>query len=167
MADNFELNKGIKATFVKSSDLRKGVEAALGFNTPSALDLVDRGNFKDDAEYIGALVETQKNLENRDFQRAARKVAEEQRIRAEKEAREAQRKEYAEIRGRVTLADYEVQEIDKEAARLAQRELALGKIYASELGEKIKDYADTLTEKKKADKAAGIQFNALFRKMVK
>lgn len=152
-----------QSEIVTKESTTEKVAAALGFNQPSALDVVRREEFKSDADYIHALTETQAKMDDPEYQRAARKVAEEDRRRQEKAIREEQRKEYSEILKTVKLSDLDRRTVDTQAAELARRDLAAGRIFASDLAGRIEHYAEELTEKKKRDLAAGIQFNRCLR----
>jgi tRNA(Ser,Leu) C12 N-acetylase TAN1 len=153
----------IQATITSPEMMQEKMKAALGFDQPSALDVVRREDYKSDVEYIHALAETQAMMDAPEYQKAARKVAAEKQRRQEQETREAQHKEYNDILNGVTLQEHEKKEIDTKAAEMARSDLGAGKIFASDLGRRIEKYAAELTEKKKRELAANIQMNRLFR----
>ena len=76
----------------------------------------------------------------------------------EHQQREEQAAAYKKLRAGVELSSVDVREIDSQAAELAQRDLAAGRIRASGLGSAIE-----LTEERKDSKAAGQLFNAMLR----
>lgn len=153
----------IEATISSKETTKEKAAAAFGMNQPSALDVVRRDDYVNDVEYIHALAETQARMDDPAYQRAARKVAAEDQQRHEKEIRDEQRKEYAAILTGVKLSDMDRRSIDTQAAELARKDLAAGKIFASDLGKQIEKHAGELTEKKKRELAAGIQFNRALR----
>lgn len=63
----------------------------------------------------------------------------------------------------MSLDSVDQKNIDTEAADLAHRDLAAGRISASALGATIEQYARDLSEKKKDSKAANQLFNQLLR----
>ena len=152
-----------QSEFVSKEAMAEKAATAFGFNQPSALDIVHREDYENDVAYIHALTEAQAKMDNPEYQRAARKVAEEDRRRQEKAIREEQRKEYSEILKTVKLSDLDRRTVDTQAAEMARRDLAAGRIFASDLAGRIEHYAEELTEKKKRDLAAGIQFNRCLR----
>ena len=81
----------------------------------------------------------------------------------EHQQRAEQEAAYKEIRSTVQLSGLDQREIDTEAANLARRDLAAGRISASGLGKAIEDYAKRLTEKRKDTKASDQLFNAMLR----
>ena len=81
----------------------------------------------------------------------------------EREQRTEQEAAYKEIRSTVQLDNLDQREIDTQAAEMARRDLAAGRISASGLGKAIEDYAKQLTEKRKDTKASNQLFNAMLR----
>lgn len=153
----------INGEFITQESTRAKAAAALGLNQPSALDVVHREDYKSDVDYIHALTETQKEMDDPLYQKAARKAAAEAQRRQEEKIREEQRKEYAETLKSVKLDAVDSRAINEEAAAQAQRDLAAGKITYSELGERIMRYGNELTEQKKREKAANMMFNRMMR----
>lgn len=149
--------------FITQESIKAKAASAFGLDQPSALDVVHRENYKSDVDYIHALTETQAKMDNPEYQKAARKVAAEDRRRQEEEIRKAQRREYDEILKSVKLDDIDKRAIDKEAAQEARRDLAAGKITLSELGQRIESYGEKLTDQKRRERAASIQFNRCLR----
>ena len=139
------------------------VKQSLGLNMPSANDLIRRGDFKSETDYLRALVEMSERLNNPDVRRALRNAANEQAEQDEKDAKKQRKKEYDRIRSAVTLDELDKRNIDREATRLARTDIAAGTIPPSELGARIVEHADRLTNKRKDELAAAAQFNATIR----
>ena len=141
--------------------------AAFGFNQPNPEDIIHREDYDSDAEYAVALARMTQTMSTPEYRSAARKVGVKAQVKTEEEERTIQRKEYAEIRKTVTLNDYELEQIDREAKEMAREELATGKISAHQLGATIEQFANHLTKERKNQKAANQQINAMFRKEIR
>lgn len=135
----------------------------LGLDQTSALDLVDRSRYADDESYLDAAVKAELERQNPEYQAIRRRLQAEYRQRLEHQQREEQAAAYKKLRASVELSSVDVREIDSQAAELAQRDLAAGRIRASGLGSAIEQYAQKLTEERKDSKAAGQLFNAMLR----
>lgn len=142
---------------------RAKAAAKLGFDQPSAFDLVDARQYTDNESYLDALVEADLKLNNPEYQAARRRLKAEYRERLESERRAAQEAAYKDIRSSVRLDDLDQRQIDAEAAELARRDLAAGRIVASAMGSAIETYAEKLTEQRKDSRAANQLFNAMLR----
>ena len=153
----------INAEFVTKEALEEKLSVALGLNQRSVFDIVRREDYRTEAEYIKALSDTSKAMRTPEYQRAARKAAEEQQRRDEAATRAEQRKEFESIRRGVKLTPMEQEQIDRKAANMARADLAAGKIGASELGATIEGYAGQLADKAKDSKACSMQFNNFIR----
>lgn len=153
----------INATFTTKDIIQDRAATAFGLNQKSVFDIVRREDYRTEAEYIQALSDTSKAMETPEYHRAARKAAEEKQRRNEAAIREAQRREFAEIRRGVKLTPMEQEQIDKQAADMARADLASGKIFASGLGARIEEYAERLADKAKDSKASSMQFNNFIR----
>ena len=81
----------------------------------------------------------------------------------EENIKKAQEKEYERLKKEVALDPFEIEQIDREASRLAHDDLAKDKIRASELGAAIKRHSDELIESSKATKATNQLFNSIMR----
>lgn len=138
----------------------------LGFDQPSAFDLVDRRKYADDESYLDAVIKADMERNNPEYQAARRRLKAEYRQRQEMEQRTEREASYKRIRAEVQLADLDRREIDAEAANLARRDLAAGRISASGLGAAIEQYAEKLTEKRKDTKASSQLINAMLRGQV-
>jgi hypothetical protein len=131
--------------------------------TRSVFEIVNRDDYKTEADYIKALYDTQQIMASdtyREYHRkelAAARAAEAERITA------AQNKAFSEARGSVSLSKDELTRIDDEAQRRAKIDLARGDIQCHELGARISEYASYMTERKKDGIAAGSLFNAILR----
>lgn len=153
---------------IETSDTtRAAVAEKLGFNQPSALDLVSRSAYASDDAYLDAVVKAEMKRSDPKYQELRRKYATEYRQRKEEEDREKHAARYAEIRGDVQLWDHDIRDVEEQATELAHRDLAAGRISASSLGKKIKEYSDSLTEKCKDNKAQNQLMTEIIRGMVR
>ena len=135
----------------------------MGLDQPSAFDLVDRRKYADDESYLDAVIKADMERNNPEYQAARRRLKQEYRERMEREQRTEQEAAYKEIRSTVQLDNLDQREIDTQAAEMARRDLAAGRISASGLGKAIEDYEKQLTEKRKDTKASNQLFNAMLR----
>lgn len=142
---------------------RAKIAEKMGLDQPSAFDLVDRSKYADDESYLDAVIKADMERNNPEYQEARRRLKAEYRERMEHQQRAEQEAAYKEIRSTVQLSGLDQREIDTEAANLARRDLAAGRISASGLGKAIEDYAKQLAEKRKDTKATNQLFNAILR----
>lgn len=142
---------------------RAKIAEKMGLDQPSAFNLVDRNKYADDESYLDAVIKADMERNNPEYQAARRRLKAEYRERMEHQQRVEQEAAYKEIRSTVELSGLDQREIDTEAANLARRDLAAGRISASGLGKAIEDYAKQLTEKRKDTKASNQLFNAMLR----
>lgn len=146
-----------------SENTRAKIADKLGLDQPSALDLIDRSKYADDESYLDAVVKADLERSSPEYQAARRRLSAELRARTEQKRQEEQAAAYKEIRSTVQLDDCDRREIDAQAAEMARRDLAAGRIGASGLGGAIENYAKQLTEKRKDTKAGNQLFNAMLR----
>ena len=142
---------------------RAKIAEKMGLDQPSAFDLVDRSKYADDESYLDAVIRADMERNNPEYQAARRRLKAEYRYRQEREQRAAQEAAYKEIRSTVQLDGLDRREIDTQAAEMARRDLAAGRISTSGLGEAIEQYAQELSEKRKDTKASNQLFNAMLR----
>lgn len=154
---NFEANIESKET------VREKAKAALGFDLSSALDLVKRGDYDSDEAYLDACTRAELERSSPEYRAARSRLKAEYRARQEEQERKAQAESYKSIRANMTLDNVDKHSIDEEAADLARRDLAAGRIAASELGKTIEKYAQDLSEQRKDEKASNALFNAMLR----
>lgn len=153
----------INANIETAESVREKAKAALGLDLTSALDIVTRGDYADDEQYLDAAVKAEMERSNPEYRAIRSRLKAELRQRTEQEERKAQSEAYKAIRAGVSLDSVDQKNIDTEAADLARRDLAAGRISASTLGATIEQYARDLSEKKKDSKAANQLFNAMLR----
>lgn len=153
----------IEAKIETPTTVRERVSAAFGFDEPSALDLVDRSSFANEDAFWDAAVTAEMERSNPEYRAIRSRLKNELRERTEREQREKQSQVYSTIRAGVALDDLDKRNIDQQAAELARRDLAAGRISASALGATIEQYARDLSEKKKDSKAANQLFNSMLR----
>ena len=137
--------------------------AKLGTDMPNIFDVVNRSNYATEDAYLDALTLEEMRRNNPEYQAARRRLSVEYRERQEREQRAANDAAYKEIRSTVQLDHLDQREIDTQAAEMARRDLAAGRISASGLGKAIEDYAKKLTEKRKDTKASSQLLNAMLR----
>lgn len=154
-----ELNASIETR----ESTREKARAALGLDLSSALDLVSRGDYDSEEAYLDAAVKAEMARSSPEYRSIRSRLKAELRQRTEQEERKAQGDAYKAIRANVSLDSVDQKNIDTEAADLARRDLAAGRISASALGATIEQYARDLSEKKKDSKAANQLFNQLLR----
>ena len=154
-----ELNTNIKT----ADGVKEKARAALGLDLSSALDLVSRSDYPDDEAYLDTCARMELERSSPEYRAARSRLKAEYRARQEEQERKAQAENYKAIRSSVGLDDLDRRNIDAEAAGLARRDLAAGRISASMLGATIEQYARNLSEKKKDSKASNVLFNAMLR----
>ena len=138
-------------------------ETVLGFNQPRAEDVVKRENFNSDAEYIVALTQMKMVMATPEYQKAARQSAREAQQQKEAELKKKQDKLYQKLRKEAVLNSFEEGQVEREARRLADNDIAEKKISVSEYGETVRVYTEKLTGKAKDEKAQNGVMNAIFR----
>lgn len=139
------------------------VAEKLGFDQVSAFQLVDRSKYSDDESYLDAVIKVEMERNSPEYRAARQRVKAQYREKLEREQREKQNTAYKEIRSTVQLDSVDIKEIDAQAAELAKRDLAAGRICASGLGSAIAKYAEQLNEKRKDTKASNRLFNDMLR----
>lgn len=142
---------------------RQQIATKLGLDQPSPFDLVDRSKYPDDEAYLDAVVKAKMAQSNPEYQEAQRKIRAEYMAMQEKKRSEDNEITYQKIRSNVKLDRVDTDEINAKAAELAKRDIAAGKIGASDLGTAIVQHAQELTEKRKDEKASNQLFNAMLR----
>ena len=154
-----ELNANIETC----ESTREKARAALGFDLSSALDLVSRSDYDSEEAYLDAATRAELERSSSEYRSIRSRLKAELRQRTEQEERKAQGEAYKTIRAGVSLDSVDRKDIDTEAADLARRDLAAGRISASALGATIEQYARDLSEKRKDSKASNALFNAMLR----
>lgn len=154
-----ELNANIET----AESTRAKAAAKMGLDLTSALDLVNRSDYPNEEVYLDACARAELERSSPEYRAARARLKAEYRQRTEEQERKRQSENYHEIRKSVSLDDLDRRNIDTEAAALARRDLAKGKIGASELGATIERYAEQLGEKCKDAKASNQLFNAMLR----
>ena len=127
---------------------RAKIAEKMGLDQPSAFDLVDRSKYADDESYLDAVIRADMERNNPEYQAARRRLKQEYQERMEREQRTEQEAAYKEIRSTVQLDGLDQREIDTQAAEMARRDLAAGRISASGLGKAIEDYRPLLPKEK-------------------
>lgn len=153
----------MKANIETRESTREKACAALGLDLSSALDLVSRSDYDSDEAYLDACARAEMERSSPEYRSIRSHLKAELRQRTEQEERKVQGEAYKAIRAGVSLDSVDQKNIDTEAADLARRDLAAGRISASALGATIEKYARDLSEKKKDSKASNALFNAMLR----
>ena len=153
----------INTNIETAESVREKAKAAFGLDMPSALDVVARGDFATDEQYLDTCTRAELERSSPEFRAARSRLKAEYRARQEEQERKAQAENYKVIRANIGLDSVDKHNIDEEAADLARRDLAANRIPASELGATIERYAQELSEKKKDSKASNALFNAMLR----
>ena len=153
----------IETRIMTSEQTRAKMTHALGLDKPSALDEVNRSDYATDEEYLDAA--TRRELEKDSaYMQTRRRLEGELRERREAEERAAQAEEYKALRATVKLDQVDRENVEREARRMAERDLAESRISTDQMGATIARYADELSERAKDDKAGRMQMNALLRR---
>ena len=149
--------------FVTQESTKAKVAHAMGLDAPHVLDVLDRAQFASDEAFLDAA--TKMTLERRspEYVEVRRRLKRELEERREKQIREENAAEYRRIRSSVQLDGLDTRNIDTEAAELARRDLAAGRISASGLGKAIEQYAEQLAERRKDERARNAMMNQFFR----
>lgn len=137
--------------------------AKLGADQPSVFDVINRSSYATEDAYLDALTLEEMRRSNPTYRETRSRLALKYRERQEREQRAANDAAYKEIRSTVQLDHLDQREIDTQAAEMARRDLAAGRISASGLGKAIEDYAKQLAETRKDTKASNQLFNAIIR----
>lgn len=146
-----------------SESTRAKIAEKMGLDQPSAFDLVDRSRYADDESYLDAVIKADMERNNPEYQAARRRLKAEYRERMAHQQQVEQEAKYKEIRSTVQLSDLDRREIDAKAVERARRDLAAGRINASNLGKAIEDYSRKIAEDRKDEKASNQLFNAILR----
>lgn len=152
-----------KANIETAESVKEKAKAAFGFDLSSALDLVKRSDYDSDEAYLDACTRAELERSSPEYRAARSRLKAEFNTRRDAEQRQAQGEAYKSIRAGITLDDLDRRNIDEQAADLARRDLAANRIAASALGATIEKYAQTLSEKRKDEKASNSLFNAMLR----
>lgn len=153
----------VNANIESKDTIREKAKAAFGFDLSSALDLVKRSDYDSDEAYLDACTRAELERSSPEYRAARSRLKAEYRQRTEEQERKAQAENYKTIRAGIALDDLDRRNIDEEAATLARRDLAANRIAASALGATIEKYAQTLSEKRRDEKASNSLFNAMLR----
>lgn len=145
---------------------RARVANQLGFARNESLDKLDRANFESDEAYIDACVEQEMKASDPARMRIKRELEREYAKRREAEIQAKQDAAYKEIRAGITLDGLDHESIHNEATRLAQEDLAAGRIFTKDLGKRIAEHAEELAGKRKDEKAGSKMMNAMFRGLI-
>jgi hypothetical protein len=129
----------------------------------AALDTLTRSNYASDDAYIDACVAFELKRSDPEYRATRSRIAAQYRERQEAAQKAESEAAYRQIRSNVELDHLTTRQIDQEAAEMARRDLAAGRIFASDMGKAIEKYAAQLVERAKDSKASGQLFNSMLR----
>lgn len=152
--------------FVTKESLKAKTEQKLGLNQPSVFDSLSRSNFASDDAFLDAAAKMELERSSPEYRAVRRRLEREYEARREHDEKEQNSKRYQELRSTAKLSSLDTQEVDTEATERARRDLAAGRIRASELAPTIESYAKDLTEKRKDTLASNSLMNELLRQSV-
>lgn len=145
------------------NEVREKAVHAFGLDQPDIFDTVSRDKFADDDSYIDALIQEQMKRQDPTYQEARRQLMKKYHERQEKERKAEISKFHEQARKDAKLDYVDIQNIDAEAASRAKFDLVNGKISASQLADKIEEYAEEMKKQKLETKANNAVMNAMFR----
>ena len=164
----------MQAKIETRQDTAAKIAEKMGFDQPSAFDLVDRSRYADDESYLDAVIKADMELNSPEYQAARRRLKAEYKKRQEAEEKERIEREctvreaqFADIRAATELTNADQKEIDIQAVAMARRDLADGKIDVNDLGSSIEKYAKELADDRKDSKASAQLFNSMFRDILR
>lgn len=135
----------------------------MGANAPSALEVLKNKHFASDDELLDAATKLELERDNQEYRKVRARLESELARGRQKEQMEKQQ-QFSEDAYRNAVVDANtVKNIDEEAAVMAKRDLAEGRIRASELGSAIEEHAKELTENERRRLAKNATMNALLR----
>lgn len=153
---------------IKNRETTRNRAAVLfgGGDNRNGLDLVDAHKYASEDEYLDAAAKAELERQSPEFRNARARLKREFEERKEQQMREENKQEMKKTLANVTLSEYDISRIDKEARELAYRDLSAGRIWADELGRAIERHTKELTEKRKNEKARNSVMSAMIRRSV-
>ena len=152
--------------FVTKETVREKTAQKLGLRQNSVLDKISRSDFASDDAFLDAAAKMELERSSPEYREVRRRLAREYEARREHDEKEQNSKRYQELRSTAKLSSLDTQEVDTEATERARRDLAAGRIRASELAPTIESYAKDLTEKRKDTLASNAMMNELLRQSI-
>ena len=152
--------------FVTKENMREKTAQKLGLRQSSVLDTLSRSNFASDDAFLDAAAKMELERSSPEYRAIRRRLEREYEARREHDEKEQNSKRYQELRSTAKLSSLDTQEVDTEATERARRDLAAGRIRASELAPTIENYAKDLTEKRKDTLASNAMMNELLRQSI-
>lgn len=146
-----------------NQDSRAKLSDRLGLNQASVFDQLKRSDYDSDDAYLDALTKLEMERRSPEYREIRRQLTGAYQAYNEEKIREQQHDDFMKYRAAAQLDFLDRKEIDAEARRLAEADLAAGKIGRDGLGAAIAEYGKTLEGKKLDTKAANAQMNAMFR----
>lgn len=152
--------------FVTKENVREKTAQKLGLRQNSVLDKISRSDFASDDAFLDAAAKMELERSSPEYREVRRRLEREYEARREHDEKEQNSKRYQELRSTAKLSALDTQEVDTEATERARRDLAAGRIRASELAPTIENYAKDLTEKRKDTLASNAMMNELLRQSI-
>ena len=152
--------------FVTKENVREKTAQKLGLRQNSVLDKISRSDFASDDAFLDAAAKMELERSSPEYREVRRRLEREYEARWEHDEKEQNSKRYQELRSTAKLSSLDTQEVDTEATERARRDLAAGRIRASELAPMIESYAKDLTEKRKDTIASNAMMNELLRQSI-
>ena len=146
-----------------NQDSRMKLSERLGLNQESIFDLLNRADFDSDDAYLDALTKLEMERRSPEYREIRRQLAGAYEAMNEEKVRQQQNEDFQRFRAAVQLDHLDKKNIDTEARRLAEADLAAGKISAGGMGAAIMEHSKALEGQKLDQKAANAQMNAMFR----
>lgn len=153
----------IEMNFETRASTEAKLAAMMGAGQPSVFETVNRNAYATEDAYLDALVKAEMERSSPEYQETRRRLTREYMKMQEQKKTEVRAAKQREIRAAMQLSGFDQREIDTEAANLARRDLAAGRIFASDLGATIEQYAKKLGEKKKDELTMNQLMNMIFR----
>lgn len=132
----------------------------------SALDELNREDFKDDSSYLAAAVELQLKLDSPQYRQARAKVVKAWQERQRAAAEEADRAAFEEAVKTYVLPEYTKRQIKAKAQQKAVEEINSGRITADRLDEVTKRYVDEMSVQAKRDAVTTQRMNERLRRQL-
>ena len=147
-----------------NQESRDKISKRLGLTQDSVFELLHRDDFDSDSAYLDALTKLELERRSPEYREIRRQLAGAYEKYNEEKVRQQQREDYQRFRDTVQLDSLDRKEIDAEARRLAETDVANGKISAGGLGAAIVKHTEALEAKRLDRKAADAQMNAMLRR---
>ncbi len=152
---------------ISSADVREKAVQRLGFDEPPITEKLSRSDFGSDEAYFHACAELAVRNRSPEYRAEYQKIRREYNARkAEEEQAAADKEHQKEIEQAIrdcVLRPEEQNAVDERARKMAQADLAAGKIVYSQMAPTVERYAALLTEEEKTRKVYNFDMNRQIR----